>query len=299
MTYFVVSDIHSFYKSCRSALSINGFNPRNKNHTLIVCGDIFDRGEDSLGVYKFLMRIPKKRRILIRGNHEDLFMSLLNKKYPEGHDFSNMTVNTFCQIAQMEKLKNGGDMVEYLEDGYCVRYGMMDDREYIDPLCQETWNIIKDKVAKSDVVKWLKSKEWKDYFELDKFIFVHSFIPLTNLYGFGNPPITAKGQFEYRPTWRDDATIWEWEVARWGCPWRKYQEGYFNKEMEQGKVLVCGHWSSSDFHEVFEQDYTHNYSIYYGDGIIALDGGVWHFRGTSGLFHPQNVLIIENGEIVK
>ena len=44
MKYFIVSDIHSFYVELKSALDKAGFNKRNKDHTLIVCGDIFDRG---------------------------------------------------------------------------------------------------------------------------------------------------------------------------------------------------------------------------------------------------------------
>lgn len=99
MKYFVVSDIHSFYIELKRALDKAGFNKRNKDHTLIVCGDIFDRGPDTLSVYKFLTSIPKKRCILIKGNHELLYEELLDKSFPESHDFSNHTVDTFCQIA--------------------------------------------------------------------------------------------------------------------------------------------------------------------------------------------------------
>ena len=99
MKYFVVSDIHSFYSELKKALDIAGFNKRNKDHTLIVCGDIFDRGPETVELYKFLTSIPKKRCILIKGNHELLYEALLKKKLPESYDFSNHTVDTFCQIA--------------------------------------------------------------------------------------------------------------------------------------------------------------------------------------------------------
>ena len=81
MKYFVVSDIHSFYVGLKRALDRAGFNKRNKDHTLIVCGDIFDHGPDTLSVYKFLISIPKKRCILIKGNHELLYEELLEKSY--------------------------------------------------------------------------------------------------------------------------------------------------------------------------------------------------------------------------
>lgn len=100
MRYFCVSDIHSFYNELIRALRQAGFNKRNKNHTLIVCGDIFDRGPDAVAVYKFLKSIPKKRCILIKGNHEPLYLELLTKPFPKGYDFSNHTVDTFCQLAR-------------------------------------------------------------------------------------------------------------------------------------------------------------------------------------------------------
>ena len=67
--YFIVSDIHSFAAELRTALKTAGFNKRNKDHTLIVCGDIFDRGPDTLSVYKVLTSMTKNRCILINGNH--------------------------------------------------------------------------------------------------------------------------------------------------------------------------------------------------------------------------------------
>ena len=60
MKYFIVSDIHSFYTKLKRALDKAGFNKRNKDHTLIVCGDIFDRGPDTRSVYKFLTSIPNR-----------------------------------------------------------------------------------------------------------------------------------------------------------------------------------------------------------------------------------------------
>ena len=61
MKYFVVSDIHSFYVELKRALDKAGFNKRNKDHTLIVCGDVFDRGSETVELYKFLTSIQKKR----------------------------------------------------------------------------------------------------------------------------------------------------------------------------------------------------------------------------------------------
>ena len=75
-TYFAISDIHGFYYPMHRSLYKAGFRKTNPDHILIVCGDIFDRGPDSVKVYNFLKSLPRDRRILIRGNHEFLLRDL-------------------------------------------------------------------------------------------------------------------------------------------------------------------------------------------------------------------------------
>ena len=102
--YFIVSDIHSFYTPLITALEKNGFDMNNPEHILVVLGDVFDRGYQSLEVYAFLtIALSEDRVILVRGNHELLYLDLLRKKFPDSYDFSNGTVRTFCQIARMEE----------------------------------------------------------------------------------------------------------------------------------------------------------------------------------------------------
>ena len=60
MKYFIVSDIHSFYTELKSALRLARFNIKNKNHTLIVVGDIFDRGSETVEVFKFFFNSRRK-----------------------------------------------------------------------------------------------------------------------------------------------------------------------------------------------------------------------------------------------
>ena len=138
MKYFVVSDIHSFYSELKKALDIAGFNKRNKDHTLIVCGDIFDRGPETVKLYKFLTSIPKKRCILIKGNHELLYEKLLEKKLPESYDFSNHTVDTFCQIA--------GYGLEILTPEYWHKFGDVPHERI-----QQAWQEILTEVKQSQI----------------------------------------------------------------------------------------------------------------------------------------------------
>ena len=65
--YFVSSDIHSFYTPFIKELIKTGFDLNNEEHILIICGDLFDRSDESLKIYEFIKSLPKERRILIRG----------------------------------------------------------------------------------------------------------------------------------------------------------------------------------------------------------------------------------------
>lgn len=153
MKYFLTSDIHSFYVPLKTALDEVGFDVNNSEHVLVVLGDIFDRGKETKQVYQFLMSIPSERLVLIRGNHEDLFMKLIEKRFPATFDFSNGTVRSFCDIA--------GANYNSLFDIY------------------DNWEEIKQKVIKSEEFALISDKtKWKDYFIIDnKYVCTHSFVP--------------------------------------------------------------------------------------------------------------------------
>lgn len=285
--YFVVSDIHGFLKELKDNLRLAGFQKQNKEHILVVCGDVFDRGPDNVGVYNFIMSVPKKRRILIKGNHEALYLALLKKNMPEAYDFSNCTVDTFCQIAGYDK--------------GCLDYKyhscMVGDFETWGKSAKTYWDQIVDIVKNHKITAWLQSDEWLDYYELDNYIFVHSFIPLHSKDGLPGYYIYDK-ELEYFPSWRTEATPAEWEDSRWGCPWKNYKDGLFKDEEQKGKTLVCGHWHVSDFWAKLGNwpiDGTES-NIYYSKGIIGIDCGVFvDYRGFERTFiHPQEVLVIDN-----
>lgn len=283
--YFIVSDIHSFYTQLKDALNNSGFDKKNKDHILIVCGDVFDRGPDAIKVYNFIRSIPKSRRILIKGNHEGLYLRLLKKELPKCYDFSNGTVDTFCQISGIPESQLG---YEYHSD-------IMGDFETWAPDAKETWSMIVDRVKKHPITKWLKSKEWVNYYELDNFILVHSFIPYNGAIEYNNA--------EYRSDWRD-ADDKAWYNAAWGCPYKEYLRGLFSTEEKQGKRLVCGHWHTDDFWRFLSHDLEHKTEIYYSKGIIAIDGGVQRkinidedtLEVSFVYVHPQNVLVIKDGK---
>ena len=291
-TLFVVSDIHSFYSELIASLKMAGYDKKNKSHILVVVGDVFDRGPDTVKLYKFLKKIPKSRRILIKGNHEDLYKELLSKDFPDIWDFTNHTVSTFCQIAGYKE-----ECLEYTKNWWDGN---------VSPSTKESkiyWNQIREIVAHHEITSWIFSDEWINYAEIGDYIFTHAFIPvgLTEHGKLLKNHVYRLLKEDYFPisNWRESSDK-EWYEARWENPWLFYLYDLFKLEEENGKHLVVGHWHTSDFweHIGHHKDST-EHSIFYSPGIIAIDGGVWYkgnsYYGTRTLYHPQNVLVIKNG----
>lgn len=131
MILYAISDIHSAYTPMKKALDEVGFEPGNKNHLLVVCGDLFDRMDESQQVLDYMMSVPNK--VLIKGNHEDLMVDMCKRGFPYSHDFHNGTHKTVCDLAPnakefsvacditMKKLKPLFDqMLDYFETEHYV-----------------------------------------------------------------------------------------------------------------------------------------------------------------------------------
>ena len=287
MKYFVISDVHSFYDELVAALKEAGYDQKNKDHFLILCGDCLDRGMQSVEMIKFLKQLPKSRRVFIRGNHEYLFADLLDKRFPDSYDFSNGTVRSFCHLARETE-----DVLEY-HYWYSAAYHSGRDPMEVDAydMIQKAWQGIKAKIKDTGLKEWFLGPDWVDYFELDNFIFVHSFIPLhdtTNL-----PGHYLRGHnYSYDPDWRNKLPF-DWEQASWGCPWMLIQQGL----NQTGKTIVCGHWHASDFHEHLPDDPMKcdgvdprpEDEIYFSKDIIAIDA----CTARTGFC---NVLVIEGDQ---
>jgi serine/threonine protein phosphatase 1 len=233
--FFVVSDIHSAYTPLKKELDEKGFDPNNENHWLIVCGDAFDRMDESVEVLHFLMSL--KRKILIRGNHDNLLEECCIREFPEWHDYSNGTKKTIEDI--------GG-----------AGYGRT-----FDECCQIAWN--KTAAYRELLV---------NYFETQNYIFVHSWIPTNVTYDErASKPWHKIGKtYSYKKDWRD-ATDSEWEEAMWGNPFEMWQQE-LNKT---GKTIVFGHWHCSAGHKMLGHcNDEFEYAIWepcYVDGIIGID----------------------------
>jgi serine/threonine protein phosphatase 1 len=230
--FFVTSDIHSFYTPLKKALDEAGFNPDDENHYLVVCGDVFDRGNESKEVLHFLMGL--ERKILIKGNHDILLEELCMREFPYSYDSHNGTKRTVLDL--------GGT-------------GSFDER------CRTTWN--KTAAYRSLLV---------NYFETQNYIFVHSWIPINVEYdgGASKPWYQVGKKLTWMEDWRNANDV-EWEEAMWGNPFeladmelnqtsKTIVFGHFHTSYARNKYEGKPEWGNKA-----------DFSIYYNDNYIAID----------------------------
>lgn len=155
MKYFVVSDIHSYYTPLQKSLMCAGFDIENQNHKLIICGDLMDRGSESYEVQEYTLKLLEKDKvILVRGNHEDLALELIEnfgEKYSgnilDTHHYWNKTIHTLLDLTGLD----------------------------FEELTLHPENFIK-KAKNTAFIKDIIPK-MVDYYETNNYVFVHGWIP--------------------------------------------------------------------------------------------------------------------------
>lgn len=251
MKFFVVSDIHGYYDELIAALNEAGFDENNPEYYLVCCGDYIDRGPKPWEVIQYVYNLP--RRILIRGNHEDLFEECCYRGFAYMHDVSNGTEKTIIEIAKHNPIGYG----YFPED---CHYALKRTAAFRHSLV--------------------------NYFETENYIFVHSWIPTrqieVNPEKYTHIPMLAE---EFNPEWRDGNEV-EWSDARWGNPFKQAEMGLL-----PDKTVVFGHWHCSAGwaakENIPEFGEGSNFSPFYGDGYIAIDG-------CTAYTHKVNVVVLED-----
>ena len=257
MKYFITSDVHSFYEELIVALNDKGFEIENEEHKLVVCGDLFDRGDGTKPLYDFIKDLHEKERLIyIRGNHEDLLFDCVNEiacgKVPSQHHFSNGTVKTICMFC-----------------GQCE--WIVYDAEWRKKIV-ETMSPILEFIKESAV----------DYFETERHIFVHGWIPCESIRQ--NPYAVTCIAID---NWRS-ASENQWRFARWINGMGAAHDGV----IEENKTIVCGHWHCNWGHANIHRSCSEwgqdaIFEPFVDEGIIAIDACTAH----SGKI---NVVIIED-----
>ena len=256
MKYYVVADVHGFYSILKQTLTEKGFFNDDKPHKLIVCGDLFDRGSEAVELQNFILELMEKDEvILVKGNHEDLVVDMLNSwhmaSYFEWRHNVNGTVDTVCQLTN--------STLTDIYDHPLEVYRKMKETPFL------------QKILPTMV----------DYFETQNYIFVHGWIPCDSIRQ--NPYAATYFAID---NWRN-ANAKQWGYARWINGMDAAHDGV----IEKNKTIVCGHWHSSYGHSRFERKCSEfgndaDFFPYYSNGIIAIDACTVHSKKI-------NCLVIE------
>ena len=177
MKYFVSGDIHGFYDVWQNALKDKGFDFNNPEHKIILCGDLFDRGNQPKEIIEFVLKY-KDKVILIRGNHEDLMEQMIERNSSDYGDLCNGTAQTIVDL--------------YPE-----------------------WQISEFDLKK--IAKETRLQEVLDmcidYYETKHYIYVHGWIPIIeNCYLYDNDWRTARKERWEKARWANPVEMYRYEI---------------------------------------------------------------------------------------
>lgn len=232
---FAISDIHGFYTEMIESLKESGYDEDNPEHLLIVCGDKFDRGKESVKVFQYLKRLmDKNKAIILRGNHLAFIENFLegsNDPFNYINNGLNETIADFWhRTAPFES--------------WCALEGNCE-------LSIENYSKWAE-IARKDINKeypellpWIKSLPY--YYETDNYIFTHSMI---------------------------DGQCFDWHnpnISWYECTWAKPRD-FNNSIVNTDKKVVVGHINCGLLRSLYGYDENDNSIFERPDGkVIGLD----------------------------
>lgn len=232
---FAISDIHGFYTEMIESLKESGYDEDNPEHLLIVCGDKFDRGKESVKVFQYLKRLmDKNKAIILRGNHLAFIENFLegsNDPFNYINNGLNETIADFWhRTAPFES--------------WCALEGNCE-------LSIENYSKWAE-IARKDINKeypellpWIKSLPY--YYETDNYIFTHGMI---------------------------DGQCFDWHnpnISWYECTWAKPRD-FNNSIVNTDKKVVVGHINCGLLRSLYGYDENDNSIFERPDGkVIGLD----------------------------
>lgn len=256
---FAISDVHGHYTEMVNALHKSGFDENNPKHLLISCGDMFDRGEESLAVYQYLKDLHDKgKAVLIKGNHEPMFTSFLKGSVNPFNFIHNGTRNTIDDFYHCTKsfemfMIENKDNYMYMEDAYC------------------------------DFVKRTSKSINKEFPELINFIDNLPYYYETKNHIFTHAAIDLKVPDWHNPhCYRYDKI--DWEALTWD------DGSFITQKNTTDKTIVVGHFDSNSLRKMWDIDYNgqDNYSI------LKTDDNKVFIDACTILTKQINVYVIED-----
>lgn len=263
---FAVSDIHGHYDQLIEALNEVGYDENDKNNLLLVLGDHFDRGSQSLQVYDYLKRLTDEgKAITIMGNHDLMLIDYLEGTVLDPFNyFRNGESETFaeflhetrpfeswCLIEQNIEQPTVGDFVRWLD-------------------------IAKKQINEEfpELLPWLKNQPY--YYETENYIFTHGAID-TKVEDWHNPHCFRYGYNDW------DALTWD-------------DGSFFGSSIKNtNKSVVIGHFGTDHLRNKYglKKDDVEDFSI-----LKRKDGKVIAIDATTAYSKKVNVLVIESEEIL-
>lgn len=167
MTYYVVSDVHGFFDILKEALDNAGFDKNNPGHIFVSLGDLLDRGKQPRECLQFVNSL--ERKILIRGNHEDLMEEMLDAGYPRVCDLHNGTYDTIIDLKGnsiddgFEAMRYDTDYLKYISStvDYFETKTAIFVHGWIPCFYWESWSGVRHDWSKNE--NWREVKDWKPY----------------------------------------------------------------------------------------------------------------------------------------
>lgn len=271
--YFVVTDVHSYYDEMIEALNKAGYDKTNTEHIFVSCGDLFDRGPKSKECLDYVLSIPKERRILIKGNHEENLIELIKGK--RGFDESDRHNGTYRTMRHLCGTKS-------------TKYE----------------NIIKGLKNNVKLKRYLK--ELIDFYRTEHYIFVHGWYPwdvIEDEDGAGKIKIIENDKERW---WR---ARWMCGFSEW-YRIRAILVNHLNITFPNEPTTVCGHWHTSYGHARLHgigkefpnkgQRWKGNccFDPFFDKNIIALDActALTHMCNCVVLEEPTGVVLYSNNQ---
>lgn len=254
---FVASDIHGYFNQWQAALRDAGWEEDNESHVLVVLGDLLDRGPQPLECLNFVNSLPSRRKILVRGNHEDLMEEAIARHEFRLHDWQNGTVTTAFALTRG---KNEIDVLDAMRR-------------------HEAYNTYVASLV--------------DFYENDHYIFCHGWVPCErndpNTYRARNISYT------FLPNWREGdwkAARWINGMDAWAqgirVPGKTVVCGHWHTSWGHCHL----HHEGPEWDNKFSTNPAHrkaNFSPFMDEGILAIDA----CTAASG---KVNVVVLEEGE---
>lgn len=172
MRTIVISDIHGHLKELQSLLHQVLYSPHKDK--LILLGDYMDRGRENKRTIAFIKKLQKENKnvILLKGNHDDSFVSAVNGLYEKEDLYTwaiyNGGYSTLLDYADYRDYSSLEDYIKYIRENH------YDDVEFLSnlPLYYEDDKHIYVHAGINPVLRdWKNSLENEFLFIRDRFIY--------------------------------------------------------------------------------------------------------------------------------